>query len=158
MQENIVSLESKSNSIEQYGWRNNIEINGIPNSIPDDHLESTIIKVLIKATNVHVTADDIDACHRISKSKGNIRKVIFRFINRKHCKCALVNTKKLKSFNSFHIGLPNIKLYFNKNSTEYNNTLPFYGLKLNSLIVFTLLMALCKFYELLVKDLLRSNE
>ena len=133
-----------------------MEINGIPNSIPDDHLESTIINVLSKATNVHVTADDIDACHRISKSKGNIKKAILCFINRKHCKCALVNRKKLNSFNSECIGLPNVKLYFNKNSTEYNNTLPFYGRKLNSLIVFTLLMALCKFYELLAKDLLRS--
>ena len=103
-----------------------------------------------------MTADDIDACHRIGKSKGNLKKAVVRFINRKHCKCSLVNRKKLKSFNSESIGLPNVKLYFNKNSTKYNNTLPFYGRKLNSLIVFTLLMALCKFYELLAKDLLRS--
>ena len=72
MQENIVSLESKSNLVEQYGWRHNMEINGIPNSISDDHLEPTVINVLSKATNVHVTADHIDACHRIGKSKWNL--------------------------------------------------------------------------------------
>ena len=36
----------------------------------------------------------------------------------------------LKSFNSESIGLPNVKLYFNENLTEYNNTLAFYGRKL----------------------------
>ena len=128
--EEIISLESKSNSVEQYGRQNNMEINGIPNSISDDNLESTVTNVLSKATNVHVTADDIEACHGIVKSKANSKKTIVRFINRKHCKCALVNRKKLKSFNSESIGLPNVKLYFNENLTEYNNTLAFYGHKL----------------------------
>ena len=59
MQETIVSLESKINSAEQYGRQNNMEINRIPNSISDGNLESTVINVLSKATNVHVTADDI---------------------------------------------------------------------------------------------------
>ena len=62
-----------------------MEINGIPNSISDDNLESTVINVLSKATNVHVTADDIEA-RQISKSKGNSTKTIIHFINRKHCK------------------------------------------------------------------------
>ena len=107
-----------------------MEINGIPNNISDDNLKSTVINVLSKATNVHVTADDIEACHRIGKFKGNTKKTIVRFINRKHCKCALVNRKKLKSFNSESIGLPNVKLYFNENLTKYNNTLAFYSRKL----------------------------
>ena len=62
--------------------------------------------------------------------KGNSKKTIILFINRKHCKCALVNKKKLKSFNSESIGLPNVKLHFNEDLTEYNNTLAFYGRKL----------------------------
>ena len=107
-----------------------MDINGIPNSLSNENLESTVINVLRKATNVHVTADDIEECHRIGKSKGNSRKTIVRFINRKHCKCALVNRKKLKSFNSESIVLPNVKLYFNENLTEYSNTLAFYGGKL----------------------------
>ena len=125
MKEKIISLESKSNSVEQYCQQNNMESNGIPNSISDDNLESTVINVLSKATNVHVTADDIETCHRIGKSKRNSKKTIVHFINRKHCKCALVNRKKLKSFNSESIGLPNVKLHFNENLTEYNNILDF---------------------------------
>ena len=77
-----------------------MEINGIPNSVSDDNLESTVVNVLSKATNVHVTVDDIETCHRIGKSQGNSKKTIVHFINRKHCKCTLVNRKKLKSFNS----------------------------------------------------------
>ena len=107
-----------------------MEINGIPNSISDDNIKSTVINVLSKATNVHVTADDIEARHRIGKSNGNSKKTIVCFINRKYCKCALVNRKKLKSFNSESIALPNVKLYFNENLTEYNNALAFYGRKL----------------------------
>ena len=59
LQEKIISLESKSNSVEQYGIRNNIEINGISNSIYDDNLKSTVINVLSKTRNVYVMADDI---------------------------------------------------------------------------------------------------
>ena len=58
-----------------------------------------------------MTADDIETCHRIGKSKGNSKKTIVHFINRKHCKCALVNRKKLKSFNSENIQLPNVKVF-----------------------------------------------
>ena len=106
-----------------------------------------------------MTADDIEAWDRIGKSKGNSKKTIIRFINRKHCKCVLVNRKKLKSFNSESIGLPNVKLYFNESLTECNNALAFYGRNLNVqdwLIVLPLLMALWTFYELMVKDLSRS--
>ena len=130
MKEKITSLEFKSNSVEQYGRRNNKEINGIPNSISDNNLESTVINVLSKATNVHIRVDDIEACHRIGKSKGNSKKTIARFINSKHCKCALINKKKLKCFNSEIIWLSNVKLYFSENLTEYNNTLAFYCRKL----------------------------
>ena len=40
------SHESKSNAVEQYGRQNNLEISGIPNSVPDYNLESTVINLL----------------------------------------------------------------------------------------------------------------
>ena len=80
MQEKIVSFESKSNSVEQYDRQNKMEINGLPNSISDDNLESTVINVLSKATNVHVITDDIEACHRIGKSKEIQRKLLFALL------------------------------------------------------------------------------
>ena len=47
------------------------------------------INVLNKATNLHVTADG-----NIGKSKRNSKKTIIRFMNRKHCKCGLVNRQE----------------------------------------------------------------
>ena len=47
-------------------------------------MESTVINVLSKASNVCVTPDDIETSHRIGKSKGNSKKTIVHFINRKH--------------------------------------------------------------------------
>ena len=117
LQEKIVTLESKSNSFEQYGRQKNMEINKIPNSVSDDKLESTVINVLSKATNVHVTADYIEACHRTGKSKGCSKETIACFIDRRHWKCGLVNRKELKSCNSESIGSPNAKLYFNEKFT-----------------------------------------
>lgn len=81
----VINLESKSDSVEQY-WRwNNIEIPGIPNSISDNNLESTIVSVL--SINVYVAADDIEACCRIGKSKENslkheklIKKILFALL------------------------------------------------------------------------------
>ena len=90
MQGKNINLESKSNSAEQYGRRNNIGITGVSNSISGDNLELTVINVLSKATNVYVTADDIEACRRIGKSKENSKETIARFINRKHCKYVFI--------------------------------------------------------------------
>ena len=74
-------------------------------------------------------ADDIVVCHRIGKTKGNSKKTIVRLIDRKHCKGALVNRKKLISFNSESIRLPNVRLFINENLIEYSNALAFFGRK-----------------------------
>ena len=71
LQEKIIILESKSKSVEQYGRRSNIETTGIPNSVSDDNLESTVMNVFRKSTSVYVMADDIEACQIIGNSAGD---------------------------------------------------------------------------------------
>ena len=39
LESKVISLESDHNSLEQYGWRNNIEICGILNNVPDQNVE-----------------------------------------------------------------------------------------------------------------------
>ena len=80
MQEKIISLESKSNSVEPYGRRSNMEINGIPNSISDDNLESTVINVLSKATNVHVIPDVLKNVTGLVNSIETQRKLLFALL------------------------------------------------------------------------------
>ena len=49
---------------EQYSHRNNIEISGIPNIIPDDDLENTIVSIY-KDSGVEIDPKDIEGCHRL---------------------------------------------------------------------------------------------
>ena len=63
-------LENKFNHLEQYCRRNNIGVSGIPKSIGDIKLECSVIKIM-KVIDIEVDEHDIEACHRIDKSKGN---------------------------------------------------------------------------------------
>ena len=70
--------------MEQYDRRNNIEITGILDNIEDNNLEHSVIEVF-KATDIQISHNDIEDCHRIGKSKGYSKKTIVRLVNRKYC-------------------------------------------------------------------------
>ena len=77
---------------------------------------------------------NIEACHRIGKSvkKTSSKENFVRFINRKYCKKALVNRKKLININSetkYNFSQNN-KIFINKNLTHANESIPFCGRKL----------------------------
>ena len=55
---------------------------------------------------IDIEIDDIEACHRIGKSKEKPKKTIVRFCNRKISKRALYNSK-LASVNTSALGLRN---------------------------------------------------
>ena len=63
----VISLESQHNMLEQYGRRNNLEITGIPDSVPQRELENKVVDIL-NAIGVNVSNDDFEDCHRIRKS------------------------------------------------------------------------------------------
>ena len=58
----VISLEENSNSLEQYGRRNNLEITGIPDDVFDQNLEKKVIEILDKI-DVNVYRKDMEACH-----------------------------------------------------------------------------------------------
>ena len=68
LENKILTPEREHNSLEQYGRRNNIEITGIPDSVPDQSLEEKVVDILNEIT-VNVSAKDIEACHRVGVSK-----------------------------------------------------------------------------------------
>ena len=88
LEEALINNEIKINNADQYSRRNNIVIQGIPQSVKYKDLEDKVINVLDKV-NVKVTKNDIEACHRL----GDSRKTIVRFVNRKHSFEALKNKK-----------------------------------------------------------------
>ena len=90
LENNILTLESEHNALQQYGRRNNIEITGIPDNAPDQNLEEKVVDIL-NEINVDVSPEDIVACHRVGVTKNDSKKIIACFINRKHAKKALIS-------------------------------------------------------------------
>ena len=81
LENTIIDLEIQNNSLDQHSRRNNVEISGIPQSVSDNQLEEKVVDIL-KAIDINITANEIEACHRLGKKNKN---VIVQFINRKHC-------------------------------------------------------------------------
>ena len=126
---NIVDLESKCNSLEQYGRRNNLQISGIPDSVDQTDLEDKVVEIFDKI-GIDLSNDEIEACHRIGKSKDSSKTTIILLVNRKKCKSALFNRKKLRNIDTSSINLPNAQIYINENLSPANQALTFYGRKL----------------------------
>ena len=117
LEDALINNEIKINSADQYSRRNNIVIQGIPQSVKSKDLEDKVINVLDKV-NVKVTKNDIEACHRL----GDSRKTIVRFVNRRHSFEALKNKKMLMSVDPTSIGLDkNTNLFLSQNLSDYNN-------------------------------------
>ena len=91
----IIKLETELNNLNQYGRRNNIEIDGIPTNIKGDELETKVVEIL-KEIDVSLERKGIEACHRLpSKSTVHPPRTIIRVVNRRTCEKALRNKKKL---------------------------------------------------------------
>ena len=122
LEEALINNEIKINNADQYSGRNNIVLQGIPQSVKRKDLEDKVINVLDKV-NVKVTKNDIEACHRL----GDSRKTIVRFVNRKHSFEALKNKKILMSVDLTSIGLDkNTNLFLSQNLSDYNNKIAFH--------------------------------
>ena len=73
-------LERKCAANELYSRRECLEILGIPDSIPNNNLEETVLKTL-NDTGVKVNSRDVEACHRLNQ-KANPKKVIIKLSKR----------------------------------------------------------------------------
>ena len=107
LENRVAILESNHNDLAQYGRRNNVVFSGIPENVPDNNLESTVISVLLDI-DVQVEPRDIEVCHQIGKPASKLQKTIVRFVNWKNCEKVLANKKKLLKLknekHNFHAG------------------------------------------------------
>ena len=139
LEDNLVHVESECYGQDQYGRRNNIEINGIPNSVDSDNLEDKVIEIL-DAIDITVEKSEIEACHRLP-GKETHKTTVVRFINRKHCENALKSRKKLKHCDKTSLGFSeNQEIFFNDNLCPYYKKLSWMcrKVKREKLIVSTL--------------------
>ena len=121
-----MSLEENSNSLEQYGRRNSLEMTGIPNDVQDQNLEEKVIEILDKI-NVNVSSQDIEVCHCIGKSKNFSKTTIVRFVNSKYAEGVLINRKDLKNIDRTSIDLEKShSIFTNENLTPTNSKIAFH--------------------------------
>ena len=104
----MTDLEKKQAKSEQYNRRNNVEFSNIPNDIPDNQLESKIIQIC-RESGVEVDHNDIEGCHRLPVSRyipDDNKRVIAKFVNRKHSESLLYKKKFISSKDFSNINIP----------------------------------------------------
>ena len=79
----------------QYNRRENVEIIGVPEYIPDCEVESFVIDILGRI-GVNISHYDIAGCHRLKNRKSESSNVIVRFICRQHVQEIFTNKKNLQ--------------------------------------------------------------
>ena len=124
LEEKVISIETDVNSLNQYGRRSNIVFTGIPSSVNDEDSESNVTSIL---TDIDVALDtnDIEDCHCFGKidSKSKSKKTIVHFVNRRYCKRALLNKKKLSNLDHKKYNLSSsTKIFINENLRRMNES------------------------------------
>ena len=93
LEEKLIELDISRNKLDQYTRRNNIEIQGIPARVSDDHLEHKALDIS-KSVNLTLENSDIEGCHRIGRNDP--KTAIVRFVSRKFCNLILDKKHELK--------------------------------------------------------------
>ena len=93
LENRVALIESSHDALDQYGRRNNLVISGIPDSVQDSDLESTVTSIL---SDIDVNVESREVEDKIGKSNNGSKKTIIRFINMKYCKKALLNRKQVE--------------------------------------------------------------
>ena len=109
LEDKIVYPEKNQAKWEQYSHRNKVEISGIPNTIPDNLLENTVISIW-RDSGVEIHPKNIEGCHRLPlsrNSRGQDKRVIVTFVNRKHSEALLRDKKRISSKSFNHLNIPN---------------------------------------------------
>ena len=126
LEKKVVSLEAKLNYRDQYGTGNNLVLSGIPDTVEDEDLESTVSSIL-SDIDVTVGQHDVEACHRIGLSgKNKPKKPIIRLVNRRHVEKALINKKILDRIDNAKYNIDGrTKIFINENLSPANESIAY---------------------------------
>ena len=105
LENRIVNLKKQLSKNEQYGRRNNVEVSGISNDISDQDLEDNIVKIC-KDSDINISSKDTKGCHRLPlgrNSTNSTKRVIVKFVNRKHSEAMLQRKKDINSKNKVFV-------------------------------------------------------
>ena len=99
LEKRVIESEKSQAKAEQYSRRSNVEISGIPHEILDNNLEDKVIDIY-KDAGIEIGHMDIEGCHRLPLSRNNAggtKRVIVKFVNRKHSEDVLRLKKIISS-------------------------------------------------------------
>ena len=105
LEEWIINLEKNEAKSEQYSQCNNIEFYSILNDIPDDNLEKVVIDIC-HDSGLEIEPKDIEGCHCLPVSRyrrDSTKRVIVKFVNRKHPEALLWNKKYIEAFSHLNV-------------------------------------------------------
>ena len=98
--QDIIKLEKEITATNQYGRRENLVIDGIPDAVPQYELENTCLEIVQKLGFKDVGCYEVVGCHRLQKRRGDATTpTIIRFTNRKVPEYCKKNRWKLKNIN-----------------------------------------------------------
>ena len=117
----LFNNEIKINNADQYSRRNNIVIHGITQSVKIKDLEDKVVNFLDKL-NVQVTKNDTETCNRLDDN----RKMILRFVNRKHLFEVLKNKIMVMVVDIDSTELDKNTSFLSQNLSDYNNKIAFH--------------------------------
>ena len=101
------ALNKSQAKSKQYSQHNNIELSGIPNDIPEDNLEKVVIDIC-HDSDLEIEPKDIEGCHRLPASRysrDSNKRVIVKFINRKHPEAMLRNKRSISNKDFSHLNV-----------------------------------------------------
>ena len=107
LKERIISLEKSHVKSVQYSPRNNVELSGIRNDIPEDNLEK-VESDICHDSDLEIEQKDIEGCHRLPDSRYSRdynKRVIVKFVNRKHPEATLRNKKSINNKDFSHLNV-----------------------------------------------------
>ena len=118
LEDKLLRMKIAKNNHEQYTRRNNIEIQGIPATVADDHLENKVIDIF-RCFKINSDSSDIEDWHRLGNSTP--KNAIVGFVSRKFCKKALQAKFDLRKMTSAELHFDTSPvLHFSENLTPYN--------------------------------------
>lgn len=122
--ERLIKTERQVNQTEQNNRKNNLEIDGIPETVDSANLKSAVARILNHAATSEITENDIEAVHRIGKTspKSTIVRMRRNLVDEVK---ELPNKKKLRTAPSALNYPAGVKLFINDNLSPNMRTLAF---------------------------------
>ena len=119
----LIKIETQLNRVEQNHRKSNLELDGIPQSVTQEELAPTVVKIYNAISGKKLEVDDVEAVHRLH-SKKNPKPVIVR-MKRNFIYTVHKNRKNLKDVGE-RVNIPGAKIFVNNNlspsmkSVEFN--------------------------------------